>query len=144
MRLRACLLSLVLALLLAGCGKGYKTAPVSGKVTLGGSPLPNAMVQFVPEGAGGKGPLPSSVGTTDKDGHYSLVLDNSSKTKGAVVGKHKVIITLGAGGAPTDTDSERKWHKQLHEKYSNYRKTELQCDVPATGREDANFSLEPS
>jgi hypothetical protein len=137
MKPRACLLSVVLALLLAGCGgRSYKTAPVSGRVLLDGQPLAYATVQFVPvAGAAGQDPLPSSAGTTDKDGRYVLVLNNGSNTKGAVVGKHMVIISLGAESAAHDTVPT--FHKQLPERYN--RKTTLQCEVPPGGLDNANF-----
>jgi hypothetical protein len=133
---RACLLSVALALLVAGCGRAYKTAPVSGRVKLDGRPLANATVQFVPvTGADQQEPPPSSVGTTDKDGRYELVFSNDANTKGAVVGKHKVIITLGAESASGDTVPT--FHKQLPEQYN--RRTTLECEVPPGGRDDANF-----
>jgi hypothetical protein len=136
---RATLVAVVLALAPAGCGGGsYQTAPVSGQVLLDGKALPNAMVMFVPETtSGAKDPVPSSVGTTGEDGHYSLVLQSGANKDGAVVGKHKVVITLGAGGG--STEAKRTLHKQLPERYN--RKTELVCDVPAAGRNDANFDL---
>ena len=136
---RAVLSLVVLALPLAGCGGGppYKTAPVSGRVTVESKPLAKATVMFVPvAGAGEKSPLPSSVGLTDDDGHYSLVLSSGPKTSGAVVGKHKVIIILGAAAGADDT--KPTFHKQLPQKYN--RKTELERDVPAEGLE-ANFDL---
>jgi hypothetical protein len=138
----------VLALLLTGSGCGgdpYKTAPVSGRVTLDGHPLANATLQFVPESPKGKEPFPSSIGTTGEDGRYSLVLQSGKKTEGAVVGKHKVFILLGAQGGPTDAptgtgaEPKRTLQKQLPEQYN--RKSTLVCDVPAEGREDANFDL---
>ena len=136
---RAGLVWAVLALALAGCGGGpsYKTAPVSGRVTVDGKPLAKASVTFVPvAGAGEKGPLPSSVGLTDADGRYSLVFNSDSKTSGAVVGKHKVMIFLGAAAGADDT--KPTFHKQLPQKYN--RNTELERDVPASGLE-ANFDL---
>jgi hypothetical protein len=141
MVLRAGLVVVAGALLLAGCGGGserYKTAPVSGRVTLDSKPLASATVVFVPVvGKGDKEPLPSSVGVTTEDGRYSLVFEMDSKTTGAVVGKHKVVITLGAAGG--SQDSKPTFHKQLPEKYN--RRTDLKCDVPAEGRNDANFDL---
>jgi hypothetical protein len=137
---RACLVSVVLVLLLAGCGGGpYKLAPVSGTVTLDGKALPNAIVTFVPAGgaAGDKDPLPSSVGTTDENGHYSLVLTRDINSKGAVVAKHKVIIVLGAGDVSNET--KPTFHKHLPVQYN--RNTKLECDVPAGGKDDADFPL---
>jgi hypothetical protein len=139
MALRARLISVGLILLLAGCGGGPgKTVPVSGQVTLDGKPLAKALVTFVPAARPGvKERLPSSLGTTGEDGRYSLVLNTDSKTSGAVMGKHQVMITVGAEGSSGDT--KPTFHKQLPEKYN--RKTELTCDVPDGGRADANFDL---
>jgi hypothetical protein len=124
---RACLVGIVLALPLAGCGTTYKTAPVSGRVTLDGKALGHATVMFIPvAGSGDKGLLPSSSALTDEDGRYSLTLNSGGNGNGAVVGKHNVVISLGS-------------HKQLPEKYN--RHTTLECDVPAGGRDDANFDL---
>src|SRR5438045_3919382 len=77
----------------AGCGQSYKTAPVSGRVTLDGKPLANATVQFYPVAAPGTDPGPTSLGHTDEDGRYTLSFVDSAATKGALVGKHKVFIT---------------------------------------------------
>jgi hypothetical protein len=142
MTARACLLGVLLSLLLAGCGGvGPRTVPVSGTVTLNGQPLANATVVFVPvPDAASKDPLPSSVGITDNEGHYSLVLNTDSKKKGAVVGKHKVMITLGGGGS-TGTGTKRTFQKQLPQRYN--RNTILECEVLANGLDDANFSLAP-
>jgi hypothetical protein len=129
------MLVLASALLLTGCGRPYKVVPVSGRVQLDGKPLAGATVQFVPVAESGQ-ELPSSFGTTDRDGRYTLTLiADGNKTSGAVVGKHKVMILLGASGGGEAT--ERSFHKQLPERY--HRKTELECEVPSGGREDANF-----
>jgi hypothetical protein len=137
--LRACLFPVFVLPFVVGCGGGAsKTVPVSGRVTLDNEPLPNATVVFVPiSNAPDKEPLPSSVGVTGSDGRYTLLVSTSQKGKGAVVGKHKVLITLGSEGGAKD--SEPSFHKQLPQKYN--RKTELECEVPAQGRNDANFDL---
>jgi hypothetical protein len=119
---RACVISFVVGLFLTGCGTSYKVVPVSGRVTMDGKGLGHAEVMFIPEPQGDK---PSSMALTDDDGHYSMSLNNS-KGDGAVVGKHKVVITLGS-------------RRQLPDRYN--RHTTLECDVPATGKEDANFEL---
>jgi hypothetical protein len=122
---------------LAGCGGGPKPVPVSGLVTLDNKPLANATLQFVPvSGPSEAAYQVSSVGTTGEDGRYTLVLNSDSNSKGAVAGKYKVIITLGA---QPGTETKHTFHKQLPEKYN--RKTELECDIPPGGRDDANFSL---
>jgi hypothetical protein len=140
MRRHTCLVGLSLALLLAGCGgKSYKTALVSGLVTLDGEPLPNATVMFIPVADGaGKDSLPSSIATTDPDGRYSLVLSIADKPNpGALLGNHKVSFTLGAPGSSNDT--QPTFHQQRPQRYN--RKTELECEVRVGGRDDANFRL---
>jgi hypothetical protein len=136
---RAYRVAVVLALLLAGCGGGsYRTALVSGRVTMDGKPLAYATVTFVPVTAPGeKHPPPSSAGITDADGRYSLALAAEARTDGAVVGKHKVMILLGQEAAAHDTAPT--FHKQVPEQYN--RKSTLECEVPAGGRQDANFDL---
>ena len=134
MTLRSCLI-LGALVLLAGCGSGPKTVPVSGRVTLDNKPLANATLQFVPV-SGEKASELSAVGTTNENGEYSLVLNTDSGTKGAVVGKYKVIIMLGA---QSEAETKPTFHKQLPERYN--RKTQLECEVPAGGRADANFDL---
>jgi hypothetical protein len=133
-----CRLTLIaLAVPLVGCGGGPKPVPVSGLVTLNNKPLANATLQFVPvSGTSETAYQVSSVGITGEDGRYTLVLNSDSSAKGAVAGKYKVIITLGA---QPGTEAKPTFHKQLPEKYN--RKTELECDVPPGGRDDANFSL---
>jgi hypothetical protein len=137
-RYAACLLFVSVSLA-AGCGGGgaAKLAPVSGRVTLDDKPLPNASVTFVPEHMDpDKDPPPSSVGVTGPDGRYTLALNTEGKAAGAVVGKHKVMIILVPGETP---DTKPTFHKQLPIRY--HRNTELRCDVPEGGRDDANFNL---
>ena len=71
-------------------------APVSGTVTLDGSPLPNAMVFFQPTSDSGQPneKLGASAGETDERGQYTLLYANVEGTqfKGAVIGKHTVRI----------------------------------------------------
>jgi hypothetical protein len=131
---------LALVVLATGCGgNAHKTVPVSGKVTLDGKPLADATLMFVPvSGAVSKSdPPPSSVGTTNGDGNYTLVLNTNAKRKGAVPGKHKVIITLGA--KPAENETKRTFHKQLPSEYN--RNTKLEWEVPAGGCTDADFNL---
>jgi hypothetical protein len=121
----------------AGCGSGPTPVPISGRVTLDNKPLANATLQFVPVAAAKDNTTQiSSVGTTGEDGRYSLTLNTDSNAKGALVGKYKVMITLGA---QSTADARPTFHKQLPERYN--RKTELECEVPAGGRDDADFAL---
>jgi hypothetical protein len=126
-----------LAVLSAGCGsESYKTARVSGRVTLNDQPLANAAVMFQPVGAGAN-PGPGSAGVTDADGRYTLLIIGK-KTKGAVVGKHKVRITMYQQDDPAD-DRPRPT-KRLPARY-NGKNTELEFDVPAGGSDSADFRL---
>jgi hypothetical protein len=73
---------------------------VSGVLTLDGKPLAGAIVTFQPiasEEPGSK--LSSSVGTTDKEGRYTLMYVRD--VRGAVVGEHKVFVQ-----APLPTGKE--------------------------------------
>jgi hypothetical protein len=128
---------LPLLLLLTGCGGPYRIAPISGRVTLNGQPLANAAVSFQPVASEGKmNPGPGSGAFTDSDGRYTLVVVGH-ETRGAVVGKHKVRITLVAD---TDSADDRpKRVKQLPAKYN--KKTTLEYDVPPGGSTAADFPL---
>ncbi len=78
---------LLLLLTLAGCGSGPGIVKVTGTLTYKGNPVTNAYVDFLP--VDGQRP---SWGETDSQGRFSLEYD--SKTKGAVVGKHKVSVRM--------------------------------------------------
>lgn len=78
--------------MLSGCGgKSYDLAQVSGVVKYNGEPLEGLAVRFLPnseEGTSG----PDSIGITDANGKYTLVVSSLEDTKGAVIGKHRVLI----------------------------------------------------
>lgn len=75
--------------LLAGCGpSGPAVQPVSGTLTIDGSPAKNVQVVFHPVDAGG---LMAS-GQVDASGVYSLRSGNTG-AKGALVGKYKVVLS---------------------------------------------------
>ena len=72
-----------------GCG-GEKVVSVSGTVTHNGQPVPGLVVSFVPEAATKTG---VSIGETDDNGKYDLTVVKT-KSRGAVVGTHKVWVSL--------------------------------------------------
>ena len=77
---------LVLALLLAGCGKEH--LPIKGRVTFDGTPVDGGVILFVPEpDASGK---PSSASTGGKiiAGEYTL-----DGERGPFPGRYRVLIT---------------------------------------------------
>lgn len=133
-------LPLLLLLGTAGCAREYRLAPVAGTVTLNGQPLAGADVHFQPIGSKeNPNPGPGSHGKTDAQGHYSLRVDEHQA--GAVVGKHRVMIfayTQGSGGRQPDAGGGKK-KDRVPLKYNE--NTTLTCDVPATGRSDADFPL---
>lgn len=76
--------------LVVGCSRSeLPLAHVEGTVLLDGQPLANATVEFQLDGPKGKGR--PSIGETGPDGKYRLRF--SRDHWGAVVGKHKVLIT---------------------------------------------------
>jgi hypothetical protein len=75
----------LIALSLTGCGKsGPVIVPVNGVLTFKGKPVTNAWIDFMPEGGR------MSSGKTDDKGHFELAYD--AQKRGAIVGKHKVIL----------------------------------------------------
>jgi len=87
-----CLLTIGLPLALSGCGDARPS--VTGKVTLDGSPLPDAIISFMPESEEGA----PSFGRTDGQGNYTL--QESQEAGGAAVGKYTVRITTYRDGQP--------------------------------------------
>lgn len=136
--MRASFLLVILLPPLAGCGGDpYKVAPISGTVTLNGKPLANASVTFAPVATGGTiEPGPSSAGTTDADGRFTLELIGKDG-RGAVIGKHKVRISIREDADPANDDPVKV--QQLPMKYN--AKTTLEFDVPADGTDKADFNL---
>jgi hypothetical protein len=128
----------VLTLAAVGCSRTYRIAPVSGRITIDGKPLANATVQFYPMApATAENPGPTAIGRTDEDGRYTVAPFDGSASKGAVVGKNKVIITLNP--PPADPKDMRPRHYvQIPARYN--RKSELERDVPPEGGE-VNFEL---
>jgi hypothetical protein len=73
--------------LVLGCSKktGMPTAPVVGKVTYRGKPVPTGTVMFTPDEG------PAATGNIAPDGTYRLTTYREGD--GAVIGRHKVTIT---------------------------------------------------
>jgi hypothetical protein len=87
-------------LLAAGCGPSVKfNEQVEGTVTLDGAPLPQVMVQFVPD-VTGPSDAPTASGYTDENGHFKLTHDGDRP--GAAVGKYRVVVLQGRGGRASD------------------------------------------
>jgi hypothetical protein len=82
-----------LAVTAIGCSRRPKNVArsVTGKVTLGGQPLPNAVISFTPKAEKGS----PSYGVTDASGNYSLKWGRSGgrDIEGAQIGEHIVGIS---------------------------------------------------
>ena len=137
--LRLCPL-LLLLLLPLGCGKHYQLAPVSGRVTMDNRPLAQAEVRFYPIGGLD---FPYSVGVTDDQGNYTLHLGIDNNTEGAVVGEHRVTISIDqqktkSAPAPGARMGARRG-ELVPGRYNLDSK--LTCTVPPGGTNDARFDL---
>ncbi len=77
----------LLAAFAAGCGGGppQPLAPVTGKVTFNGQPLPTGTLIFMPKAGG-----PPAIGMIDKEGAFKMTTDDF---EGAVPGVHTVMIS---------------------------------------------------
>jgi hypothetical protein len=85
---------------------------VTGTLKYKGKPVPNVLVNFVPEAGR------PSVGRTDNEGRFTLDYDRT--TKGAELGKHKVFVMLPPGGGrtvPGQQDVQTGDVKELLAKY---------------------------
>jgi hypothetical protein len=87
--------------LLLGCGENLKTVPVSGRVTVGGKPLPLGSVSYVPDATKGNNVRVTPSGSIDANGNYEL---GSKGQTGAPPGWYKVVVrTVIAGMDPTES-----------------------------------------
>jgi len=136
-------LSIGLALVLAlGCGPGKKFVPVSGKVTLNGKPLANATVSFQPIGeAGAIEAGVGSVAKTNEQGEFTLKA--STGEMGALVGKHRVIISCPNPKIGDDDARPPRGGWPLADKVPSRYNAESKetFDVPAAGTDKADFLL---
>jgi hypothetical protein len=132
----------VFVVLALGCG-GTKHAPVSGKVTLNGQPLANVFVSFQPiakEGSTEAGP--GSSGTTDAQGRFTLKM--ATGENGAVVGKHRVIISQVVNKTDDTGDARptRGGPPQMEKLPARYNSESQETfDVPSGGTDKADFAL---
>ena len=90
-------------LVLSGCfggGSGkdkQKVYSVSGKITMGGAPVPEATVTYAPEGT-----QPVAMGRTNSDGEYRLT--TYSANDGAAAGDYTVLVMKTAVSAESVSD----------------------------------------
>jgi hypothetical protein len=122
-------------LALYGCGRGPALTEVKGTVLFNGKPFGNAMVEFLPDPAEGT-VGPRSIGTTDKDGHCELTSDD--QRKGAVIGKHRVLVRdlKVYEGLPKGREGANMPLKpgRIAAKYADSANTPLRIEVKADGQ----------
>ncbi|WP_146584772.1 hypothetical protein [Posidoniimonas polymericola] len=136
----------VLLLLGSGCSPSkFDFADVEGRVLLDGEPVSDAKVVFMPVGMNEEGESgPYSHGVTDSDGRYALKTQDEDARSGAVVGRHRVIVsTKQAHLDPNTMDREIiDVPESIPWKYTYYKETPLAVEVPPGGTKDADFVLE--
>ena len=113
-------------------------ASVSGRILLNGKPLPNAHIQFEPQKVAEDGTVGiSSYAHADQDGRYTLkTLDDAD---GAVIGLHRVRITLPAPGDDTSDEVDLNFKSPIPKRY---RDGSLEFTVKPGGHSDADFDIQ--
>jgi hypothetical protein len=154
--------AVVTGLVLAGCGNagvGPKPKPVfkiSGKITLNGAPVANAMVSFSPKAEN----QPAATGRTGTDGKYTLTTYDPGD--GAAAGDYVVLVTKSTvsstAGPPAHDPSHPVSGEAMHaargaqaaeaetalpEKYSRADQSDLKATVKAGTNDELNFDLKP-
>ncbi len=144
-------LMVLMAGLLIGCGGSdhEETAPVTGKVTLKGTPVTKGRIAFYP--SQGR----PAMGAIQSDGTYSLTTFDQGD--GALLGKHRVTITASetVGGVSMGTSVEEELKLAMEatsyeqaktiwlvpQKYSNRKTSKLQAEV-VSGSNTHDFNLD--
>ena len=153
---RLCFLLLFSLPFVIGCGKGSH-APVSGIVTVNGTPTANVRVVFAPMATKDSTDSgPPSVGVTDETGRYELETRDGSS--GAVVGTHKVrfnyadlehMVALKAWrGSATSKEDEAKAQakidyveSEIKKRGAISKKSVTTIMVPDGGLDNADFEI---
>jgi hypothetical protein len=121
-----------------GCGSsGPKLAPVSGTVTLDGTPLKSGTVNLVADESKGAKQVGTSSGAIGSDGSYRISTDGKD---GAPLGWYKVVVvTMGPGMMPANTGalSTKAPAAAVQPKYSYQSKTDLSYEVTASPKSGA-------
>lgn len=115
-------ITLAVALSLAGCGEGGRTPTLTeagGVVLLGGQPLPNAQVTFLPTASALAANAQAS-GVTDENGRFTLT---TGSKPGAAIGEN--IVTVAEGPIPEELRSE-----EAQDKLARFRATLKNRPIP--------------
>jgi hypothetical protein len=132
--LTACCLAATL-LAFAGCRPADGTlAPVRGKVTYKGTPVPGGTIVFVPDASRGtRGNL--AVADIQPDGTFTL---KTNDTLGAAVGHHRVTVACVQPGIP----GQLAPRSLLPAKFRDPQQSGLSCEVLATKMNSIDIELD--
>lgn len=127
-----------LAAMMLGCSERPAVAPVSGKVTYNGKPLPYGSVGFQPA----KG-QPSGA-AIQPDGSFRL--STFAEYDGAIVGPHKVKVTCYSSQRPSQQANKTVGEFVLGEslippQYTFLDQSGLTAEVPAEGADSILIEL---
>ena len=129
------------ALLLSSCGEqsGPTTFKVTGKVTMDGSPVPEAVVVLYPKNKSEDSMLASQA-ITDAEGLFEMRthLEKDNYKDGMQPGAYVVTVTK----LELPRDMRRKPKNLLPKKYSLARTSNLTAHVTSTDDNHFEFSLE--
>lgn len=114
------------SLLVAGCGSGLDLVSAGGTVTMDGSPLAGATVEFQPLASGGS----PSYGLTDEAGAYTLKFSLSET--GVAIGDHTVRIYVETEGDNAKQPVPARYNAQ----------SELTAKVEKGGSKTFDFDLQ--
>lgn len=115
-----------------GCSSGREVAEVTGVVTVDGKPMDLIHIEFWSTGG------PRSVGKTDANGKFELIIDDQTEQKGAVPGEHKVCLRdtwpskddyINEGGEWVDKSDGKK--SRIDTKYYDAMNSPLSVKVEA-------------
>lgn len=144
----------------SGDGNRLSVYPVSGKITMAGAPVANAIVTFSP-----KGNQPVAIGRTDAQGQYKMTTYDAND--GAAAGEFVVLVSKEAPAAassappahgvtaistPQMAHAARGGKKAgdasesssvLPSKYSDRGKSDLALTVKSSGENVGDFDLKP-
>lgn len=127
------MLAALAATLFAGCGEEtLSLAPVSGKVTLDGKPVPSGVVIFSPDADQGT-TGPNGSGHLNRDGTFRI---RTAQRDGAVPGQHRVRINLYLPSPEDDFPST-----SIPQRYMSDATSGLTADVAPDTQNDYHFEL---
>ncbi len=121
---------------LVGCEEPLEFGHVSGKVSLNGKPLDEVLVLFLPDTVAGNLGAHSEC-ISDADGNYELIYSLDPETKGALVGRHRVVIEDIAA----ENARDKRRPVRIHASYGSSAHTPLKVEV-APGEQTLDLELD--